>query len=1071
MAFVTNSLDTMVQTLTGGPVSSQYILYANGRGQSYWGPSVNQSTINDLSSYNNAQYQTLSTSLAGVTLAFTDLSTYTISTINGGIVSTGISLDTNVGLLNNQFTILSNTLSNQFQGLSNNLTTQVNDIYNSSISIVQSTLQAVSSISTFTNEIAAVQTSLNAAASSLSTAIAVTNASTASALTTQFNSSLSGVAVSTTQFTAQQISSLSTVFASKDGLNTFSTQINGALLSTATSLTGSISTNYSTLYLQLTGFEASTFSTQTWAISQLNNINTRLVSLETLSSQQSSLIVAGVSSYVSPLFVAQDTKFSGYTSTLLSQISTVAASTLQNTQTISSISSFSYFTTSSLQVQINSTNANLSTLTYNFNVLTTSSILAGVYDTFLQLQAYTEELINSTIESVGVFEAALILSTTTQNTSTMTGFFNQFVSSTYLSTVSTVVPITVAYVSTLVSTLYSTGDAYLQSSFNSTIFGTTTTFNSTMNGLASTILSSTTEQLNSSILSYLSAPTGLALNNFSTAGSQAISTFNGQGSTALNSQSTIFYSTYLANQSLFSTLTGGANVTAIGLSTLLSTYTTVFAVQSSSFTTSSIALFSTQNSQFVSSLGGYGSTLTASVNSTNTAALAAATATTNGYMSTLVISTNNTYNSFVNSLLSQTSSIALSSLYTVQNLALTGTNFEATMDMFAYRNFNVAVTAPLVNGGGSNYRLNYASNNIASLDYRKGIITVDVSTIGAGYSNNGGALVMDVYRWGIPTTVFGGVYPSISSADYTAMYEYTILNSIVYTNLLNVYPRLRLSALQFGAGQNYNVFGPSGNVQSNFFWRGTPLRLQWSNYSHFPFGQFVGAPPYSPDICVDILSATTGSVIARYGPYDLSVSTLTVPAPYITTGSTSNSLPMTIRTYIAGKQSEAQEIGITVLVPKFQEVRLTPAAGKFLSLQEIQAWSDSGSNVFLNTTNIGLYGSVVGSNLALGGSNVTYGRANAVDGNSATVVVGPTSVNVPDANAYLQLLPNLTTTTTIISSITIFNTPSACNAARGGGDGAAEMESTLLRTNVLVGATQYYSTFRLTTAAVQVFSF
>jgi hypothetical protein len=1070
MAFVINSLDTITQTLTGGPVSSQYILYANGRGQSYWGPSINQSTIDALSSYNNGQFQALSTSVTGLALAFMDLSTYTISTLNGQIVSTGQSLDTNIGLLNNQFTILSNTYSNQFQSLSNNLTTQVNDIYNSSIAIVESTLQAVSSISTFTNEIAAVQTSLNAAASSLSTAIAVTNVSTTAALTAQFNSTIEGAAVSTYIFTSQQISSLSTVFASKDSVNTFSTQINQALLSTATSLTSTIGVNYSTLYLDLVGFQASTLSTQTWAIGQLNAIDARLVPLEAVSTQLSSLIVAGTSSYVSPLFAGQDTKFSGYTSTLLSQISSVAASTLQNTQTISSISSFSYFTTSSLQAQINSTNANLSTLTYEFNVLTTSSILAGIYDTFLELQTYTEELINSTIESVGVFEDALIYSTTIQNTSTMTGFFNQFVSSTYTSTVSTVVPITIAYVSTLVSTLYSTGDAYLQSSFNSTIFGKTTEFNSTTTGLTSTILSSTTEQLNSSILSYLSAPTGLALNNFSTAGAQAISSFNGQGTTALNSQSTIFYSTYLANQSLFSTLSGGANTTAIGLSTLLSTYTTVFAVQSSSFTTSSIALFSTQNSQFISSLGGYGSTLSASVNSTNTAVLTAATAATNGYLSTLVISTNNTYNAFVNNLLSQTSSVALSSLYTVQNLTLTGSNYEGTMDMNAYRNFNVAVTAPL--GAASNYRLNYASNNISALDYRKGIITVDVSTIGAAYSNNGGALVMDVYRWGIPTTVFGGVYPSISSADYTAMYEYTILNSIVYTNLLNVYPRLKLSALQFGATQSYNVFGPSGNLQSNFFWRGTPLRLQWSNYTHFPFGQFVGAPPYSPDICVDILSGTTGeSVAARYGPYDLSVSTLTVPAPYITTGSSSNAVPYRIRTYFAGKQSEAQELAITVLVPKFQEVRLTPAAGKFLSLQEIQAWSDSGSNVFLNTTNIGLYGSVVGSNLALGGSNVTYGRSNAVDGNSATVVIGPTSVNVPDANAYLQLLPNLTTTTTIISSITVFNTPSACNAARGGGDGAAEMESTLLRANVLVGSSQYYSTFRLTTAAAQTFSF
>jgi hypothetical protein len=113
----------------------------------------------------------------------------------------------------------------------------------------------------------------------------------------------------------------------------------------------------------------------------------------------------------------------------------------------------------------------------------------------------------------------------------------------------------------------------------------------------------------------------------------------------------------------------------------------------------------------------------------------------------------------------------------------------------------------------------------------------------------------------------------------------------------------------------------------------------------------------------------------------------------------------------------------------------------------------------------------VGSNLALGGSNVTFGKANAVDGNSATITIGPTSVGVPDANAYFQLLPNLTATTSNISSIVVYNVPSASNQARGFGDGAAEMESTLLRANVLIGATQYFSSFRLTTAAVQSFVF
>lgn len=1064
-AFITTSLDTLPQTYIGGPISSQFILYANGFGQSYWGPTVSQSTIDSQSTLTNQQFQQLSTSIQQVNSNVSALSTFTISSVNGAIVSSAQSLETNFGILSNNFNIFSNTTQAEFQGLSNTLTTQVNNIYNSSISIVASTLQAISSISSFTNDIAAARAMTSAAASSLSTAIAVTNASTTSALTTQYNSSLRGVAISTTSYTNSQISSLSTVLATQSSLSVFSTQINRALISTSASLYQDISVNVSSLYFELIGFEQSTFSTQAWAISTIGGIQTRVGALENFSSGISSVTAAQISSYTSPLFSTQDAKLSLFTSSLRNQISSVYFSTVQNTQQISTISSFSFFQNSSLQGQINVIRRDLSTLSYEFSVLTTSSILAGVYDTFLALEDYTVALINSTIDSVTPFKSGLVYSTTLQNTSTANGFFNAFVSSTYLSTVSTLIPITTTFVSTLVSTLYSTGSFYLISSFDSTIFGKTNEFTSTTTSFTNQILLSSQAQLNSSILSYLSSPAGLALNTFSTQGAAAISTFNGIGASTLGVQSSIFGSTNTTNQALTSTMLGRGNSTILALSQTQSTYTSLFPALFSSVQISSIVQLSTQNTQFISSLGGYGATLQFVVASTNSAVLSQTTAAANVALSTLVISTNNTYTAFVNSLLSQNSSIALSSLYTVQNITLTSNNFEGVMDPGAFTNFAIQVQGPLVNGS-SNYRVTHTSN-IGTLGYRRGIITVDVSTIGAAYSNNGGALSLDVYRWGLPTTVWSGVYPAISNADYMAMYEYTIQNNIMYTNLLNVYPRLRLTALSFQPSQTYNVLSGANVVQSNFFWRGTPMRLQWSNYSHFPFGA-LGAPPYSPEIMVDVI--TSNQIQARNGPFTLGVSTLSFNLPYYS-GACNNPVTTTLRAYIAGQQSQAQEIVVQVLVPKFQEVRFTPLAGRFVSLQEIEALSDSGSNVFLNTSQIGLFGTAPGSNLALGGSNVTFGRANAVDGNATSICLGPTSVGVPDANAYLQLLPNLTATTTAISSLMVYNVPSASNQARGTGDGTTEMESTILRANVTIGVTQYYSTFRLTSSMTQTFSF
>lgn len=1026
---------------------------------------MSQSEINALSTFNNSQYEQLSTSITQTNHTFSALSTFTISSVNGAIVSSAQSLDTSIGILSNSFNIFSNTTQSEFVGLSNTLTTQVNSIYTSSISIVASTLQAISSISTFTNDIANVKALTSAAASSLSTAIAVTNTSTTSALTAQFSDSLRDVAISTTSYINAQISSLSTVLATQSSLGVFSTQINQALISTSGSLYQDISVNVSSLYRDLEGLEQSTFSTQAWVISTLGDIFVRVGALETFSSGISSVIADQISSYTTPLFSAQDAKVSVFTSSLLDQISSLQFSTLQNALQISTISSFSFFTTSSLQGQITTTSNSLSTLTYEFNVLTTSSILAGVYDTFLALEDYTVGLINSTIDSVTPFKSGLLFSTTLQNTSTATGFFNAFVSSTYLSTVSTMIPITTEFVSTLVSTLYSTGSFFLISSFDSTIFGKTTEFNSTTISYTTQILLSSQFQLNSSILSYLSSPAGTALNAFSTQGSQAISTFNGRGSSAFITQSSMFGSTMTTNQAAFSTLMGRGASTTTALSQTQSTFATLFPATLSAFQTSSIVQLSTQNTQFISSLGGYSGTLQFVVASTNSAVLTQATAATNTALSTLIISTNNTYNAFVNNLLAQNSSIALSSLYTVQNIQLTSNNFEGTMDLGAFTNFAIQVRSPLISGS-SNYRVTHTAN-AASLGYRRGIISVDVSTIGSGYSNNNGALSLDVYRWGIPTTVWNNVYPSISSADYTAMYEYTIQDSIVYTNLLNIYPRLRISGLQFGASQAYNVLSGANVVQSNFLWRGSPLHIQWSNYSHFPFGA-LGAPPYSPEIMVDVLA--NNQIQARNGPFDLSVSTIAFNLPYYG-GSFQNPVTTTIRAYIAGKQSEAQELVIQVLVPKFQEVRFTPFTGRFISLQEVEAWSDVGSNVFANTSQIGLFGTGAGSNLALGGSNVTFGRSNAVDGNPASICLGPTSVGVPDANAYLQILPNLTATTTAISSLMVYNVPSACNQARGIGDGSAEMRSTLLRANIAIGVVQYFSTFRLTSSMQQTFSF
>ena len=133
---------------------------------------------------------------------------------------------------------------------------------------------------------------------------------------------------------------------------------------------------------------------------------------------------------------------------------------------------------------------------------------------------------------------------------------------------------------------------------------------------------------------------------------------------------------------------------------------------------------------------------------------------------------------------------------------------------------------------------------------------------------------MDTYRWGFPTSIYDSMFPTLSSADYTLMYDYRIYNSTLYTSLQNIYPRLRIL--------NANVLGGGGSITAD-----------WTNYSWIPTG-LVGSPPFSPQINVDLLQG--GVVVQHVGPYDITVSTVTFATAL--TGSTDVSI------YFAGSLGE-----------------------------------------------------------------------------------------------------------------------------------------------------------------------
>ena len=351
---------------------------------------------------------------------------------------------------------------------------------------------------------------------------------------------------------------------------------------------------------------------------------------------------------------------------------------------------------------------------------------------------------------------------------------------------------------------------------------------------------------------------------------------------------------------------------------------------------------STQNGFFNSTVVSYPAILNSTLASTNSAIYAQTTVAATSTLTTIQNSTIVTYNQFVASLNAQASTVVLSSLYTVQTINLTSGNFVGNMDLVTYRNFNVNVYNVL--NGGSNYALTYLSNSLTGLDFRRGVITIDISTVGASYSNNNSLLRFDTYRWGIPTTVWGNMYPYISNADYTLQYEYTILNSVLYTNLLNVFPRLAVKTpvVTSTIGTSPVFKGSLANGVSPIdFWRGSPIQVSWSNYSYFPYGT-AGTPPYAPEVMLDV--NVNGSSMGMYGPYPLSQSTAIIRAPYLMNQSVPV-VPTKVRAYINGKPMEAAEVTFNTILPTFDTIQMFPggypSANQFLVGQELVAITDA----------------------------------------------------------------------------------------------------------------------------------
>jgi hypothetical protein len=220
------------------------------------------------------------------------------------------------------------------------------------------------------------------------------------------------------------------------------------------------------------------------------------------------------------------TTFGRYVST------TAAAATSTTLSLVSSITSTNLFVLNEIYDISTSVAVDISTLNQNISTLITTGLIDTLYESFIQLEQYSYNIIVSTLSISNAILTSTTINFEYRYTSTLeyvtVSTFNYLVANAYLSSISTLVP-----------QVLSTMDYYISSEviyFNSTIDGEVLYFTST---------------ISASILYFNSS-----LSSFVTDAGYTVSTFIAQG---LSEQSELFSTTY----ELISTFESVANISSL----------------------------------------------------------------------------------------------------------------------------------------------------------------------------------------------------------------------------------------------------------------------------------------------------------------------------------------------------------------------------------------------------------------------------------------------------------------------------------------------------------------------------
>lgn len=996
------------RTSDNAPISSYYSMNTNGRGTVGWTKSVAPSELSSLSGQIATTSASYSQTVSSLVSSFDRLSTFTLpvgfSTYQGFMNSTFGSQGSNVSTLSGQFTGFNNQQITQSNALQTALVFQTNAVYLSSLTIAQSSVVSLQNPATFGNQISSLYSTMSHSLSTLSTAIYTTGSTTysflSSLITLEFDTDL----VAEKTYTDNIIGLYSNILPTTDKLVEFSTQY-GILESTSLySLTSSYTSEYTTQIEYISSLQSSYTNVFNAEITSLQILSTLVPDLSTFTTTLSTVILTQVSTMTGPLFENQDTKFSKYYSTAfdaLEPLSTSAGVIFTGTEDFLNLLFFTNTVFISTYSTILDSISSLSQEVYSLNM---SSILGNVYNTFTQFEQFTNEIVISTSDSVAFLESTVAQSSAQMMISTTSTFYSTlFSDSFYTSTINTVSTVIRNELVNYATTQFIAGSEFVYPSTQSTFVGKTNQYNSLVNNLYIFQLATFGSRLNSTNQAILSTHTGQLLSTVSTLGQIQLSTFRRLGVSSIQGQVNLFSTQMGTQSSLQSTLFQTQVSTNSSFQSTFLTTSTLYNALFSTMRTSTVIQQSTISSLFVSSLAGFSSQFGTLLPSTAAGYVAEQTFDTQSAIGVLVPSTVQTYLDFIEPLAASISTLAFSTLYTEQQWTLSGSNFVAILDFQRFTNFYINVYDPLLSGTTSSYRITYNSNSVSSLLNKTGIITLNVSTPTSAYTNLNGRLWMDLYGWGLPTTIWNELYPSISTANYTEIYEYIIQDNTVYTNLLNAYPRIAARSLTLHTSTNTGV--------STSFWRGSPVTVSWSNFYGYPFTS-LQLPAYRVETLVDVV--VSNQAVGRFGPYDQTVSTATITLPSFS-GTLTNPISTAIRSYIVGNPTQYQELYVNTVMPTLSYITITASTNRFLSFADLAANTATGSNTLSSVSRVFSFD---GS-----GSNAGYeiqAYRFAGTSNSFVSIPNTAALRVGTGDFTVEWYQNLTDITNYPSTMTVF---------------------------------------------------